>query len=302
MRFALEVWSARFEEVEATCRTAERLGIDAFYYGESPHQLNLDCWTTLAALARSTRHVRLGPVITNVLPAYRSAALLAKQAATVAAVSNGRLDFRTGVGAAAGYGRAWWEPFGVEYPAYDRRLADLRDALGLLRSTWAADAAADPGGASDGRSTPLAPATPTIPVTVAARGERAMELAARFGDVWETSFCTPTEFAARKVRMVDLLAGRRITTSLEIDGFVATTRAGLDRLVGRVRAERGVHEDVDAVLQRAVVGVPEDAVGRLVELAEAGVDQVVVALHDPHDRDALEAIAETARIARGGSP
>lgn len=56
------------------------------------------------------------------------------------------------------------------------------------------------------------------------------------------------------------------------------------------------------MLQRAVVGVPEDAVGRLVELAEAGVDQVVVALHDPHDRDALEAIAETARIARGGSP
>ena len=297
MRFALEVWSSRYEEVEATCRSAEALGIDAFYYGESPNHLNLDCWTTLGALAVSTETIRLGPVITNVLPSYRSTVLLAKQAATVAAVSRGRLDFRTGVGASAAFGGAWWEPFGVQYPPYDRRLADLRHALGELLAMWAGD----PGSAVAGQTPPIGPGVPMIPVTVAARGARAMAVAAQFADVWETSFCTPMEFADQKARIAELLGGREITRSLEIDGFVSTTTDGLDRLLGRVEAERGANEDLDAVLKRALVGVPKKAAGRLLELADAGVDQVVVALHDPHSRDALEAIAEVAAIVRSVS-
>ncbi len=137
MKVAVEVWSSRYDQVESTCGLAADLGIDAFYYGESPHDLNLDCWTTLAALARSTERIRLGPVITNILPTYRSTALLAKQTATVASISEGRVDFRTGVGAAASFGRRWWKPFGVDYPDYDDRLSDLRAALPTLRQVWA---------------------------------------------------------------------------------------------------------------------------------------------------------------------
>ncbi len=286
MRFALEVWSSSFKEVEATCTLAESIGIDAFYYGESPNDLNLDCWTTLGALAKSTERIRLGPVIANVLPTYRSTVLLAKQAATVAAISNGRLDFRTGVGAASSFGRQWWEPFGVQYPDYDHRLADLEDALVHLRELWSAP-------------TPPAAATgPRIPVTIAARGPRAMSLTAEHGDVWETSFCTPKEFGEQSVRMSNLLCGRTLTRSLEIDAFVATTQQSLDRLLERVATERGTGEDLTAIFERALVGLPEDAAGRLLELAEVGVDQVTIALHDPHDVDALEAIAESARIVR----
>ncbi len=294
MRVALEVWSSRYDEVEATCRLAESLGIDAFYYGESPHDLNLDCWTTLGALAASTERIRIGPVITNVLPAYRSPVLLAKQAATVAVVSRGRLDLRTGVGASATFARRWWEPFGIDYPDYDRRLADLRNALEALPGLWAGERR----DAAGGPITMLGTRPPTIPVTIAARGDRAMHLAADHGDVWETSFCTPAEFRIRQSRMLEILAGREITRSLEIDGFVSTTPPALDRLLRRVRTERGRGEDLDPILERALLGVPEEAAQQLLELADAGVDQVVVALHDPHDVDAVEAIAEAARIVR----
>lgn len=277
MRFALEVWSSRFEQVEATCRLAESLGLDAFYYGESPHDLNLDCWTTLGALANATERINLGPVITNVLPTYRSTVLLAKQAATVAAVSKGRLDFRTGVGAAAAFGRPWWEPFAIQYADYDQRFSDLETALGDLQRWWSG---------------------PKIPLTIAARGRRAMGLAAEHGDVWETSFCTPTEFQEQNDQMMEVLDGREIARSLEIDAFVATTKPGLDQLLRQVTSERGSEEDLPAILDRALVGTPEDAAGRMVELASIGVDQVTIALHDPHDIDALGAISEAANIVR----
>jgi alkanesulfonate monooxygenase SsuD/methylene tetrahydromethanopterin reductase-like flavin-dependent oxidoreductase (luciferase family) len=283
VKIALEVWSPSYDQVESTCRLAESLGLDGFYYGESPHDLNLDCWTTLAALARCTERIRLGPVITNILPTYRSTALLAKQVATVASMSEGRIDFRTGVGAATSFGRRWWEPFGVNYPGYDDRLSDLRMALPALRQTWTGESLP-----------PCIAQRPTIPITIAAKGDRALGLAAAYADVWETSFCTPAEFSERDVRFAEMGGGRNILRSLEIDGFLSQTSGGLNHLLDRVRSERGPVEDLEPVLERALVGIPSDAVGRLRELKAAGVDQVVVALHDPHDPDAIAAIGETA--------
>lgn len=275
VKIALEVWGPEFEVVLSTCQRAERLGIDAFYYGESPHGLNLECWTTLAALARSTGRIRLGPVIANILPGYRSTALLANQAATVARISGGRLDLRTGVGASARHGSAWWGPYGVDYPGYDQRLAQLTAALDELSAQWAA----------------MGPGLPPIPLTIAASGPRAMALAAARAHLWETSFCLPAEVEARIEAMAALAGGRVVPCSLEIDGFTATTEGGLDRLLARVRDERGGHEDLDPVLARALIGLPSQVAGQLAVLAAAGVDQVVVALHDPHDPDALDALA-----------
>ncbi len=125
-----------------------------------------------------------------------------------------------------------------------------------------------------------------------------MQLAATQADVWETSFCTPAEFQAQNTRFANMGGGRDVVRSLEIDGFVARTSGDLSRLLDRVRSERGGTEDLEPVLERALVGVPSDAVARLRELQAAGVDQVVVALHDPHDPDAIHALAQTAALLR----
>lgn len=290
MDVALEVWSSNFAEVESTCLRAESLGLMGFYYGESPNDLNLDCWTTLAGLARSTDRIRLGPVITNVLPTYRSHALLAKQAATVDEISGGRVDFRTGAGASSLFGRRWWEPFGVDYPDYDIRLADLEVALDVLPRLWSSR----PPGSESASSLVSA-----IPITIAAKADRALGVAAESADVWETSFCTPAEFADLDARFVELAPARTVTRSLEIDGFMSQTQRGLSHLLDRVRSDRGRTEDLEPVFARALVGTPAQAADRLAELAAVGVDQVVVALHDPHDPDAIEALTQTAALLPG---
>lgn len=277
MKIALEVWSSDIDQVTSTCHRAESLDIDGFYYGESPHDLNLDCWSTLAGLAATTSRIRLGPVITNILPTYRSTALLAKQAATVAALAPGRVDFRTGVGAAAGFARPWWEPFGVTYPDYDQRLADLTAALEQLPALWHEQ--------------------PGPPVTIAARGRRALQLAADRAHVWEASYCTPAEYCELNARFESIEPRNEVQRSLEIDGFVSQTDKGHKLLLDRVHAERA-DEDLEAIFARALTGTPNGVADTLQQLVAVGVDQVVVALHDPHDPDAIEALAEAATMVR----
>src|SRR4029453_15579930 len=62
----------------------------------------LEAWTLLAALAAQTSRLRLGVMVTS--NRLRSPTLLAKMAATVDIIANGRLDFGIGVGGSRGTG------------------------------------------------------------------------------------------------------------------------------------------------------------------------------------------------------
>ncbi len=79
MQFCLEAWGTDYEKIKDTCIAAEKLGYYGFYYGESLADIDLDCWTVISALVSYTNKIKLGPVITYLLPQYRSIALLAKQ-------------------------------------------------------------------------------------------------------------------------------------------------------------------------------------------------------------------------------
>jgi alkanesulfonate monooxygenase SsuD/methylene tetrahydromethanopterin reductase-like flavin-dependent oxidoreductase (luciferase family) len=84
--------------------------------------------------------------------------------------------------------------------------------------------------------------------------------------------------------------------SLEIDGFVAATGASYRRLERRVRFDRP-SEDIDRVLTRALAGSPSAVADQLQRLRAAGADQLVVALHDPHHPEAVDALATAADLA-----
>jgi alkanesulfonate monooxygenase SsuD/methylene tetrahydromethanopterin reductase-like flavin-dependent oxidoreductase (luciferase family) len=115
-------------------------------------------------------------------------------------------------------------------------------------------------------------------------------LAAQF---CETSFCTPGEFVEFAGTVSEMLlkdVDTQLLLSLEVDGFVGSTAQAAASTMARARRERH-GEDLEPVFARALVGDPVQVAERLSELRSAGVAQVVVALHDPHDGDALEALA-----------
>src|SRR5689334_5368999 len=82
-----------------------------------------ESWTTLAAIAAATERVEIGPLVAST--AFHAPAMLAKQAATVDAISGGRLIVALG----AGWNRREFDAFGF---AYDRRVSRFEEALAII--------------------------------------------------------------------------------------------------------------------------------------------------------------------------
>jgi probable F420-dependent oxidoreductase len=112
-------------------RRAEAVGFDSIWVGD--HLLYdlpdgstrgpYEAWTTLAAIAAVTERVEIGPLVAST--SFHEPAMLAKQAATVDAISQGRLI----VGLGAGWNRREYDAFGFPY---DRRVSRFAEALAII--------------------------------------------------------------------------------------------------------------------------------------------------------------------------
>jgi len=145
-------------------------------------------WTILAAMAAATKHVRIGCMVSG--NTYRHPALLAKEAATVDHLSDGRLEF--------GIGAAWAE---IEHQMYgfdglDHRVGRLSEALQVIRSLWTQQATTFEGRyyhLHDAVFNPKPLQTPHPPIWIGAGGETTLRLVAKYADVWNAIFAEPDE-------------------------------------------------------------------------------------------------------------
>jgi len=100
----------------------------------SPQTPQLECFSTLSAIAAITKNVRLTPAITAM--SFRSPPMLAKIASTLDHISNGRLI----LGVGSGWQRAEYEAHGYPYPSNVERLDQLSDAIKLIKAMWTQEA------------------------------------------------------------------------------------------------------------------------------------------------------------------
>ena len=112
-------------------RRAEAAGYDSIWVGDhlvydlpdGSTRGPYEAWTTLAAIAAVTERVEIGPLVAST--SFHSPAMLAKQAATVDAISQGRLI----VGLGAGWNRREYDAFGFPY---DRRVSRFEEAMAII--------------------------------------------------------------------------------------------------------------------------------------------------------------------------
>src|SRR5690349_25177192 len=101
----------------------------------------LEAWTLLDALAAQTARLRLGVIVTS--NRLRSPALLAKMAAPVDIIADGRLDFGIGAGgsrvAGANPAVREFEAYGVPLVSPGEAVRDLAESCAIIRQLWTED-------------------------------------------------------------------------------------------------------------------------------------------------------------------
>lgn len=174
---------ASYDEQLAWASATEALGFDGFF--RSDHFVAFsgdgmpgpsDAWTVLAGLARETRRIRLGTLVSSAT--FRHPGVLAIQVAGVDAMSGGRVE----LGLGAGWNEREHAAYGIPFPA--KRFGLLEEQLAIVTGLWASEGPFDFAG--EHYRLDAAPALPKpvqarVPVIVGGGGpERTPALAARF--------------------------------------------------------------------------------------------------------------------------
>jgi alkanesulfonate monooxygenase SsuD/methylene tetrahydromethanopterin reductase-like flavin-dependent oxidoreductase (luciferase family) len=183
-------------EVAELARSAEAAGWDGFFLWDhvryrAPVRAVADPWVALAAIACSTEHLRLGPMVTPI--SRRRVHKLARETVTLDHLSRGRLTFGVGLGSDR---NDELEPFGEVVDARERaRLLD--HGLKRLTTFWA------------GEFQPPPLQQPRIPLWVAARWphRRPVRRAARWDGLFVIDLPGPDALAELANEVHELRAG-----------------------------------------------------------------------------------------------
>ena len=190
-----------YEHQLEVARTAETSGFDAFF--RSDHYLTMggdglpgptDSWVTLAGLARETRRIRLGTLLTSAT--FRLPGPLAISVAEVDAMSGGRVE----LGLGAGWFDAEHTAYGIPFVSTKERFERLAEQLEIITGLWRTPIGStftfegEHYQLTDSPALPKPVQSPTPPIIVGGLGpKRTPELAARFATEYNAPFVTPAD-------------------------------------------------------------------------------------------------------------
>jgi alkanesulfonate monooxygenase SsuD/methylene tetrahydromethanopterin reductase-like flavin-dependent oxidoreductase (luciferase family) len=245
----------------------------------------LEAWTTLTYLAAEFPNFTFGHLVLS--QSYRNPALLAKMAATFQYLSEGRLV----LGIGAGWQADEYAAYGYPYPSAGTRVAQLGEAIDVLRAMWTQSPATYEGvhyQVHEAYCEPR-PATP-IPILVGGHRPKLMRVVAEKADIWQWD--GPIErYQVPYDRLVAACAevGRdlkaiRLSTAGEayfpVDQALFPT--AIPVAISAAQDPSGSYADeFDWVMGPT----PEDAIAQLRPLIDLGVSHVTVYFHDRRSLD-----------------
>ncbi|MFJ8164011.1 LLM class F420-dependent oxidoreductase [Streptomyces sp. NPDC096136] len=287
---------ADYDTLLTVAKATEELGFDAFF--RSDHYVRMgsvdglpgptDAWITLAGLARETKRIRLGTLMTA--GTFRLPGVLAIQVAQVDQMSGGRVEL--------GLGAGWFEEehkaYGIPFPA--ERMARLEEQLAIVTGLWATE----PGATFDFHGTHYRlenspalpkPAQAKVPVLVGGHGaRRTPRLAARYADEFNMPFASVEDSRRQFARVREAAAetGRKAEEIVYSNALVVCVGKD-DAEVARRAAAIG--REVDELKANGLAGSPAEVVEKLGTYAAIGSSRTYLQVLDLGDLDHLELIA-----------
>ena len=248
---------------------------DHFFWDDLP---TFEAWTVLSYAAARWTDYQIGPVVLG--QGYRNPALLAKMAATLQCLSNGR--FVLGLG--AGWKEDEYHAYGYPFPRPAVRVSEIEEALSIITALWREpDRASFAGRHHAIREAYCEPKPhPVPPIMVGGGGNRMTALTARFADWWSLPDCAPNVYEQRlQVLHASCERENREPSSLRLTWFGRLAVAD---------SERAANELSDGVWtrERALVGTPQQVIEQVSAFEDLGVDYFmcdVLGLDNPLAKD-----------------
>jgi F420-dependent oxidoreductase-like protein len=296
-----------YADVVGIAREAEAAGFRALWVSDhlllGADAVATDCleaWTLLAGLAVDTRTIRIGPMVSA--QSYRNPALLAKIAAGVDQISNGRLEF--GVG--AGWKEVEYRAYGYDFPDAPTRVTQLVETLEICTRLWREPRATYRGKhyrIEDAVSSPK-PVQDPLPIWIGGTKPRVMRIAAKYAGWFNMS--NPGVAAETRIAELDQAlptacraVGRDPATlrrSLFLQALVAPTRGELDEMARELGARAKLSAAHWLKARPALIAGTTDEVGeRLRAIGAAGIHHANVMFPYRFEVACVRALREVAR-------
>ena len=248
---------------------AEQLGYDSVWVSDHvvvPHanvvnfgETIFDPLVTLGVIAGATSRVRLGTTVL-IIP-YRNAVVTAKMISSLDALSGGRVVFGIGAGWVAAESAALGVPFA-------ERGAMTDEYLLAMQELWTARAPSFAGTYTrfDGLVFEPKPVQkPHPPIWVGGHSRAALRRTARFGAAWHPINRPPAELRASRAELARLCqaSGRAVPPALTLRNDIRIVRPGQS-------VPTSTHGG------RVLAGEPAALIDQLAELADCGVEHLVL--------------------------
>lgn len=275
----------QFEAMTDVAREAdEKTDFDSIWVYDHFHTVpeptvntTFECWTITATLARDTKRINVGQMVT--CNGYRNPSLFAKIASTVDVASHGRLY--------AGFGAGWyeheWRAYGYGFPETKERMAKFREAVEIIHKMWTEDSPEFSGkhySIDAPINEPKNAGDKKVPLWIGGGGEKVtLKLVAKFGDA-----CNVGGGNSETIRhKLEVLQGHceregrnydEITKSSSFDVFPIASGADPEQATATVRKHRGGMSFAD-FSKGNVVGPPEKIAETIQAAVDAGMEYAI---------------------------
>ena len=280
-----------------TARRAEELGFG--YLFRSDHLLptndrrgidSPECWTSLGAVAASTRKIRFGPMVTPI--SFRNPALLGKMALTLHSYSNGRLQ----LGLGAGWYEAEYHANGYEFPSFAARIGQFSEALEIIH-TMAREEKVEYDGKYFSAHTDCFPRPKgKLHLIVGGRSKAVVKMAALYADEWNYFTGEPGAITQRRA-LLESSGGRRVEISETGPFVVGRTQSELESHAQKVVANHSMRYSGAEYLARlrkngSPCGTMDEFVEQIGRRVDSGTGKFYFQLLVPEDPAMMELLAE----------
>lgn len=245
--------------------------VDHVQFGDSPV---LEGWTALTYFAAQYTQLQVGHMV--LCQSFRNPALLAKMAATLQYLSQGR--FLLGIG--AGWHEEEYLAYNYTYPTARARTEQLEETLQIVKAMWTEKQVTFQGHHYAVNAAYCEPKPdPVPPIIVGGQGLRMLQLVARYADGWNIAWTKPEEYV-QKLKVFEQACQQegRDPTQVRRSWF------------GRCTCTMS-EEEAATLNGPGLLGKPEQIVEQIQAYVDLGIDYFMLGARDVTDLTTVELLA-----------